>query len=171
MLTRLFYILFILIFDLNVNANPTPLGFELNKAVISDVEKVYHITKKEQNHWEGYNYYVNVRDVKLEGLTKLLIICNDDNIIQAVILTIDKSKFTEFYQLLSEKYKLTYSQNPKLGDKEIKFADSDCTIILDAPHLSFSMYLIYITDEFLTKFKGKQKEEENLKKTRDKELL
>ncbi|HJD64490.1 MAG TPA: hypothetical protein LFW13_05840 [Rickettsia endosymbiont of Sericostoma sp.] len=58
-----------------------------------------------------------------------------------------------------------------MGDKEIKFADSDCTIILDAPHLSFSMDLIYITDEFLTKFKGKQKEEENLKKTRDKELL
>ncbi|HJD64206.1 MAG TPA: hypothetical protein LFW13_04310 [Rickettsia endosymbiont of Sericostoma sp.] len=42
MLTRLFYILFILILDLNVNANPTPLGFELNKTVISDVEKVYH---------------------------------------------------------------------------------------------------------------------------------
>ncbi|WP_341748603.1 MULTISPECIES: hypothetical protein [unclassified Candidatus Tisiphia] len=171
MITRILYILFILIFNLNVNANPSPLGLELNKATISDVEKLYHITKKENNHWEGYNYYLNVGDVKLEGLTKLLIICNDDNIIQAVILTIDKSKFTEFYQLLSEKYKLTYNQNPRLGDKEIRFADSDCTIILEAPHLSFSMVLIYITDEFLTKFKGKQKEEENLKKTKDKELL
>ncbi|WP_341756721.1 MULTISPECIES: hypothetical protein [unclassified Candidatus Tisiphia] len=171
MITRLFYILFILIFNLNVNANPTPLGFELNKATISDVEKVYHITKKEKNHWEGYNYYVNVRDVKLEGLMELLIICNDGNIIQAVILTINKDNFTEFYQLLSEKYKLVYNQNPRIGNKEIRFADSDCTIMLDAPHLSFSMSIIYITDEFLTKFKGKQKEEEMLKKIRDKELL
>ncbi len=106
MITRLLYILFTLIFNLNVNANPAPLSFELNKTTISDVEKVHHIIKKENNHWDGYNYYVNVIDVKLEGLTKLLIICNDDNIIQAVILTIDKNKFTEFYQLLSEKYKL-----------------------------------------------------------------
>ncbi|MCC8371720.1 MAG: hypothetical protein LN568_03060 [Rickettsia endosymbiont of Pseudomimeciton antennatum] len=171
MITRLFYILFILIFNLNVNANPTPLGFELNKAAISDIEQVYHIIKKEKNYWEGYNYYVNIKDVKLEGLTRLLIICNDDNITQAVILTINKDKFTEFYQLLSEKYKLVYNHNPRLGDKEIRFTDSDCTIILDVPHLSFSMDIIYITDEFLTKFKGKQKEEENLKKARDKELL
>ncbi len=33
------------------------------------------------------------------------------------------------------------------------------------------MSLIYITDEFLTKFKGKQKEEEKVKKAKGKELL
>jgi hypothetical protein len=171
MITRLFYILFISIFNLNTSANPAPLGFELNKASIADVEQVYQITKKERNHWDGYNYYVNVRDVKLEGLTELLVICNDDNIIQAIILTINNDKFTEFYELLSEKYKLTHSQNPNLGNKEIRFADGSCTIILDAPLLSFSMSLIYITDEFLTKFKGKQKEEEKVKKAKGKELL
>ncbi|WP_342271708.1 hypothetical protein [Candidatus Tisiphia endosymbiont of Parasteatoda lunata] len=97
------------------------MGFELNKASIADVERVYQITKKERNHWDGYNYYVNVREVKLEGLTELLVICNDDNIIQAIILTINNDKFTEFYELLAEKYKLTHSQNPNLRQFGIRY--------------------------------------------------
>lgn len=98
MITKLFYILCISIFSLNASANPAPLGFELNKASIADVERVYQITKKERNHWDGYNYYVNVREVKLEGLTELLVICNDDNIIQAIILTINLQSFMSYLQ-------------------------------------------------------------------------
>ncbi len=171
MKNKLFFVSLIIIFNFNICANPRPLGFELNKTNISQIKEVYQITKKEKNHWQGYNYYLNIVDIKLEGLNELLIICDDNNLVQAIIFTINNEKFAEFYQLLSEKYKLILNQNPYMGNKKIGFADSDCTIILDSPHLSANMSIIYITDEFLIKFKNNQLKEYNLKNQISRELL
>ncbi len=163
--------LLLIITNLNVWANPSPLGLELNKATILDVEKIYKITKKEKNYWAGYNYYIDIKDIKLEGIRELLVISNDNYIIQAIILTLSNNKFGEFYELLVEKYKPINKYLPNLSNKEIQFIDNDCTIILDAPSNSFNMSLIYITNDFLTRFKDKQKEERLLIKIKEKELL
>jgi hypothetical protein len=171
MINKLICIILIILPSLNSYANPAPLGFELNKTTISEVEKLYPIIKKETNYWQGYNYYLNVKDVKLDGLNELLIICDEADIIQSVILTIDNNKFTEFYELLSDKYKLVQAQITSLTSKETRFIDSDCTIILDVPSFDFNMSLIYITNEFLIKFETKQQEETIVKKAKNRELL
>lgn len=166
---RIFWLL--LLFTCNIYANPAPLGLPLNKATLSDVEKQYKIIKKEKNYWEGYNYYIDITNVGLAGVKELLVICNDNNIIQAVIFTANNNKFEEFYELLTEKYQPINEEPTRLTNKEVLFAVNDCTIILDAPHINFDMSLIYITNEFLTRFKDKQKIEKLLTKAKDKELL
>lgn len=95
---------FITIFvSLNSYSNPTPLGLELNKATTSDLIKKYKITEKELNYWQGHNYFIEPNE---KYISKALVICNDFNIIEAVILTIDKNKFEEFYEILKDKYSL-----------------------------------------------------------------
>ena len=159
MTLRFILLLFFTTVSLNSSANPAPLGFELNRSTISDVEKKYSITVKEKNYWEGNNYYINIKSVKLAGLRELLVICNDSDIIQAVIITIDKDKFTEFFNLLSEKYQLIEKETPSLGYRKAKFASDQSIIIMDSPYFSFYMSLIYITNDFYTKFQNKQREE------------
>ncbi|WP_375326633.1 hypothetical protein [Candidatus Tisiphia endosymbiont of Nemotelus uliginosus] len=121
----------------------------------------------------GYydNYYINNKGVALEGVKELLVICNDDNIIQAIILTFNNKKFEEVYELLAEKYQPISNHFLNVTNKEAKFASNDCTIILDAPHVNFDVSLIYITNEFLTRFQAKQKVEKLVTKIKDKELL
>lgn len=171
MINKLLYIILIIFANLNSYANPAPLGFELNKTTISEVAKLYPIIRKETNYWQGYNYYFNVRDVKLDGLNELLIICDEADIIQSVILTINNNKFAEFHELLSGKYKLIHDQLTNSAGKETRFIDDDCTIILDVPNSDHNMSLIYITNKFLIKFETKQQEEDKLKKAKNRELL
>ena len=149
-------------FHIAVNANPAPLGFELDKASILDVKKKHEIIKCESNHWKGYNYHIDISNIKLDGLTNLLIICNDANVIQAVIFTINRNKFTEFCNTLSKKYTLVKTQNPYLYKKEIKYTNGHCSIILEVSTMSHRMSLTYITNNFFQRFKTKQQEEQKL---------
>lgn len=91
--------------------------------------------------------------------------------IQAVILSINKHKFQEFYDMLANKYTVKEKNVPFVGDKAVTLTDDQCTIILDAPHLDFNMELAYITNEFFKKFTGKLNEEKRQKKDKVKELL
>ncbi|AFC73017.1 hypothetical protein [Rickettsia montanensis] len=89
--------LFIIFFYLNIHSNPMPLGLELNKTTNIDLTKKYKIINKEPNYWQGYNYYI---EPNTKTISKALVICNDFNVIEAVILTIDQNKFEEFYNIL-----------------------------------------------------------------------
>jgi len=152
-------------------ANPSPIGLELDKSNLSDLTKKYTIIKKQPNHWDGYNYNIDVKDIQLENISSALIICNDQEVIQAVILSIKKHKFQEFYDMLANKYTVKEKNIPFVGNKLAIFTDDQCTIILDAPHLDFDMELAYITNEFFKKFNDKSDKERKQKKDKVKELL
>lgn len=171
MTLRFILLLFTITISLNSSANPAPFGFELNRSTISDVEKKYSITVKEKNYWEGNNYYINIKSVKLAGLRELLVICNDSDVIQAVIITIDKDKFTEFFGLLSEKYQLLEKSTPSLGYRKAKFTADQSIIIMDSPYFSFYMSIIYITNDFYAQFQNKQREEKESKMKKGKPML
>ncbi len=155
----------------SANANPAPLGFELNRSTMSDIEKQYNVTIKEENYWEGNNYHLDIRNAKLDGLTGLLVICDKSDIIQSVILTVDKDKFTEFYNLLSEKYILVEKELPTLGHRRAKFTDDQSIIIIEAPCFRFDMSIVYVTKDFYTKFQDKKRQEETEKKVKYKAIL
>lgn len=171
MIPQFFLLLTTIIISFCANANPSPLGFELNRSTISDVEKQYRITVKERNYWDGNNYYINIRDVKLDGLRELLVICNDNDVIQALILTVDKDKFPKFFDSLSEKYQIVAKETHMFGYKKAEFNADQSIIIMESPHFSFDMWIIYITKSFYEKYKKQRAEEEEIKKVKDKTML
>ncbi|AFC71251.1 hypothetical protein [Rickettsia australis] len=130
-------LLLIIFFCLNTYSNPMPLGLELNKTTNIDLTKKYKIINKEPNYWQGYNYYI---ESNVKTISKALVKYNDFNVIEAVILTIDKNKFEEFYNILKDKYSLEEE-----ADKVITFKD---VVILKSSELKPEIELVYITNSF-----------------------
>ncbi|MFV0251071.1 MAG: hypothetical protein AB8U53_07495 [Rickettsia aeschlimannii] len=93
-------------------------------------------------------------------------ICNDFNVIEAVILTIDQNKFEEFYNILKDKYSLEEE-----NDKVVTFKDGECVIILESSELNTEMELVYITNDFYKEFLNKLDKEEKLEQEQMKRLL
>ncbi|MFV9929528.1 MAG: hypothetical protein AB8U82_00965 [Rickettsia endosymbiont of Haemaphysalis japonica] len=133
--------LFIIFFCLNIYSNPMPLGLELNKTTNIDLTIKYKIINKEPNYLQGYNYYI---EPNIKTISKALMICNDFNVIEAVILTIDQNKFEEFYNILKDKYSLEEE-----NDKVVTFKDGECVIILKSSELNTEMELSIYNKRFL----------------------
>ncbi|WP_236609786.1 hypothetical protein [Rickettsia gravesii] len=91
-------------------------------------------------------------------------ICNDFNVIEAVILTIDQNKFEEFYNILKDKYSLEEE-----NDKVVTFKDGECVIIFESSKLNTEMELVYIG--FYKEFLNKLYKEEKLEQEQMKRLL
>lgn len=155
--------LFIIFLCLNAYSNHIPLGLELNKTTNIDLAKKYKIINKEPNYWQGYNYYIEPNE---KTISKALVICNDFNIIEAVILTIDKNKFEEFYSILKDKYSLEEE-----NDYAATFKTGDCLVILESSELNPEMELVYITNGFYKEFLNKLDKEEKLEQEQMKRLL
>jgi hypothetical protein len=169
-----FYGLFctlILFFYISSYAAPIPLGLELNKTTASDLIKKYKIIRKEQNYWQGYNYFLDIKNFNSQNILQALVICNNSNIVEAVVLTIDKSKFKEFYNILVDKYTLIKEEIKSPYDKKVVFADDNCLIILEYFELNNEVELIYITDNFYKEFLNKLDQEEKAQKEQIKNLL
>ncbi|WP_341790279.1 hypothetical protein [Rickettsia endosymbiont of Polydrusus tereticollis] len=171
MFLKFVFFLFVTFFYINSYAMPVPISLELNKATVDDIIKKYKITKKEPNYWQGYNYFIDIKDVNLEKISRALVICNDFNIVEAVILTIDKNKFEEFYTALTSKYMLVKQDIKPEGNKSATFINDGCSIILEAPEFSVDMELTYVTDNFYKKFLEKLEQEEKLQQEQIKNLL
>ena len=163
---------FLIIFlSLNSYSNPTPLGLELNKTTALDLAQKYKIARKELNYWQGYNYFIEPDDIKAKNISKALAICNDFNIIEAVILTIDKDKFAEFYKILNDKYDLVNNILEQESVKTATFSDNDCLVILESSEYNPEMELVYITNSFYKSFLNKLEKEEELELKQIKDLL
>lgn len=171
MFSKFSLILVILFFSIVSHANPKPLGLELNKSTLEEVKEKYKITGKEVNKWNGTNYYIDTKTIDFKNVSEALIICNDNDIVQAVILVMSKNNFNELLGMLSEKYKLKEKEIPFVGNKKAVFIDGDCIISLDSPHLNFDMELSYITNEFHKKYLDKLQKEKQLEKEKKKDLL
>ncbi|MFP3012050.1 MAG: hypothetical protein ACEY3D_03545 [Rickettsia sp.] len=135
------------------------------------MKEKYKVISKEANKWNGTNYYIDPKSIDFKNVSDALIICNDNNIVQAVILVMSKNNFNELFGMLSEKYTLKEKNIPFVGNKKAIFVDDDCTITLDSPHLNFDMKLMYITNEFYNKYLDKLQQKEQLEKEKKKNLL
>jgi len=168
---KYFFYFFVIFYCLNSYSNPTPLGLELNKTTAFDLIQKYKIIRKELNYWQGYNYFIEPNDIKAKDISKVLVICNDLNIIEAVILTIDKDKFEEFYKILNDKYNVVNNTQEQENGKTVTFSDGDCVVILESSEYNLEMELVYITNSFYKNFLNKLEKEEKLEQEQIKDLL
>lgn len=137
-----------------------PFGLELDKATVKDLESKYDILRKTKAKNNVTSIEISPRLLSLKGLQGASFFFDDRDVLQAVVLTMDKSSFDETYGILSGKYKLTEKNIPFVGDKSASFSQEDCSIFLEAPHLNFSLLVTYVTNTFFKKFQDKQRDQE-----------
>ena len=153
-------------------ANPAPFGFELGKATYNEVVAKYTPKQRGTNEYsQGKSIAIPKGDFELDGLQGDVVFTFDanDNLV-AVVKTLHKNKFDDIFSSL-QKYNLVSKDIPFVGNKSAKFKDGTCEIILDAPHLSFQMELIYVMGDFYKKVQNSANQKEQNRKSKQDSML
>ena len=145
-------ILFIIIFCSTASYAEVaaPLGIEPGKSTLKEVEAKHKIISKSCNNniKAECEYRISPSKLPLIEAKTISFYCNSEEIVRAVVITANKSDFKGLFESLSKKYILKEKIMPFVGDKSAVFqADNNVFVILDAPHMSFEIELIYITQE------------------------
>lgn len=121
----------------------------LNKTKKNEISQKYRITgfQKNQNFPEGVEYELDIKAFTFPGLRKAFILCDSKEVVQRVLFIIDKKYFDDYYCQLKKKYEFNekLSSLPYVGDQSAHFVAGDFLILLNAPHLSFTMTLEYVS--------------------------
>ena len=153
-------------------ADPKPLGFELGKATIEDVQNTYKTTEAGISAYtEGKMLNVDAYEVGLQDLQKVLFIFNPDGTLSVVDMTFRKTKFDELYGQLNKKYKLVKKQIPFVGNKYAEYKNGKSTVKLDAPHMSFELDVIYGQNSFFINMKEVNNRQEQQRKDQQASML
>lgn len=153
-------------------ADPKPLGFELGKATIEDVQNTYKTTEAGISAYtEGKMLNVDAYEVGLQDLQKVLFIFNSDGTLSVVDMTFRKTKFDELYGQLNKKYKLVKKQIPFVGNKYAEYKNGKSTVKLDAPHMSFELDVIYGQNSFFKNMKEVNNRQEQQRKDKQASML
>ncbi len=159
----------LLLCPLLLSANPKPFELEINKSTINDLNNKYSSEYIGMNQYsEGKMFKININELKFDGLEEAIAIYSKDEVLKAILLKLPKTKFDYIFKSLESKYKIINKEIPFVGDKSAKFIDDTTNIAVSAPHMSFSMSLEYINQDFYKSFKKilNQNEEEKKKKER-----
>ncbi|MEM8087682.1 hypothetical protein Q4R44_09125 [Morganella morganii] len=146
-------------------ADVSVIGITINKDTKEDVVSKYEVISE-----NGNVLTLNEKNIPLDDVSSA-VVALENNKVKAVLLAIQKRKFDYFYNLLKGKYKLTKKEIPYVGNKYASFIKDDVIILLDAPHLSFEMDLLYIDREYDKSLKKRQKEKKENEKKQDSEQL
>jgi hypothetical protein len=111
-------------------------------------------------------FKIPTSQVSIDGVSEVLLIFDRKGILQVVLMEFPKDKWGEIYNALRRKYKLVDSKIPFVGNKYAEFVDGNTVIMLDAPHLSFTMSLIYARNEFLETMRRVKEQEKKEKQKR-----
>ena len=153
-------------------ASPAPFGLELGKNTVSEAKNKYHLIDAGINKYSGGDMYqLDVKELNVDGIESALLIYDKSQTLSAVITSFPKEKLNDLLPTLRKKYKPIKENIPFVGDASAKFKDDDCTILVDAPHLSFSMNLIYSKDDFLNTYDKTVIQEKNAKKSQQESQL
>lgn len=169
---------FILLFPFASNANTNtvaPLGMELGVATISQVQKTLGIKTKLNE--AGINKYSNGKTLQgngkgleIDGLSEILFVFDKEDKLAGVLMVLPKGSrnenFHKMMKVLSSKYQLVEQKTPFVGDSYAQYRHGNSIVELEAPHMSFTMTLQYLTDSLASTFKTQSitEETENRKK-------
>jgi hypothetical protein len=145
-----------------LSANAAPLGLELGVATLADVQKNVGSRSRLGDH--GINKYTggpmlrgDGEGLGIEGLSEVVFVFDRNQKLSAVLMTLPKGgfgdeNFTRTLGMLAGKYKLQSKQVPFVGDKYAKLRQGDSIVEIDAPHMSFTMSVRYLTNQMQADF-------------------
>jgi len=134
-------------------ANPAPFELEIEKTTIQELKQKYNVQKEGINKYSQGEMY-SILDIGFDGIQNVTAIFDKNKKIVALLTTFPKSKFNYLMGLLQNPYQLVNKQIPFVGNKYAKFIDDNTEIVLDAPHLSFSMNMDYMSFAFRDKYQN-----------------
>jgi len=135
---------------LSVLADVSSLGFTIGKSDYAQVKNQSPMLIE-----AGINKYSNGPMLKgldpawnIKGLNKTTFIFDKKQTLTAIMMSMNKHQFDRVFGFLSSKYKLVNKQIPFVGNKSAIFRKENVTIEINAPHMSFTMDVVYATDSF-----------------------
>lgn len=155
--------LFVLVPVVPVAAATSPLGFTLGKTTQSDVERSLPRDKIKAVNRSGATggpwIEIDPAAFDFDGLEKVILVFDTDPRLVLVQLTIAKQRFRDVLADLRSKYSAQYQNIDNfMQNGGATFRSGDDWIIFDAPHLSFSLELTYVTDSFWRELRRHGKE-------------
>lgn len=130
--------------------NAAPLGLEVGAATYGQVQS--SLGSKVKLEPAGTNKFTEGRMVKangdgleIDGLQSVSFIFSKSDVLEGVILTMNKDP-KGIYKTLSQKYKTETNRIDEFMNKGYaKLSKGNSFIEIDAPHMSFSMEVRYVT--------------------------
>lgn len=145
--------------------NVAPLGLEVGVVDLATVKNKLagqtRLTDAGINKWTGGPMLDGKADsLDIEGLQSIRFIFGKDNKLEGVIMTLDKGRLKEVAAALRKKYTPVRENFPFVGDASATYRKGDSVVILEAPHLSFSMEVLYLTKRLHASFNERSSAEE-----------
>lgn len=172
MLQRVFMILllaFLVRGEVFAGNNPAPFGLELGVATYAQVKS--DLGSQTRLNDMGVNAYSGGKMLKgdgegldFEGLSAITLIFDQGDRLAGVLMTLPKGEmgngnFKKVLAMLKGKYKLVSERVPYVGNSYAKLKQGNSIVELDAPHLSFTMQLRYLTQDLLAAFNAQSNQE------------
>ena len=163
---RLLFTLCALVLSLSAWAgNVAPLGLEVGVADLKTVKARLggqtRLKDAGMNKWTGGPMLKSDGEgLDIEGLQEITFIFGQDDKLDGVIMQLGKHHLQEVAAALRKKYKVVRENFPFVGDASATYRQGDSVVKLNAPHLSFSMEVLYLSNRLNAAFnKGSAAEE------------
>lgn len=134
-------------------ANPAPFKLELGKMTLQEFKESRQAHFEGINQWsEGPMYTLLPADINCVSVIDVMGIFDKSELLVAVLVELEKSKFHSIFYKLQKEYVLLGHEIPPTGNKSASFTDGDVQINLRAPRSNKSMYMEYVTKNFVDAF-------------------
>lgn len=151
-------------------AEVSAFGYTLGATTYTDV--------KGQGTTSGINRYSNgpmlevpASRFNLQGLESVLLIFGEQRKLAAIVLDMRKSRFDAVRRHMVEKYAVRESRIPHVGNRYVRLGAPGATMEIIAPHMSFSMSVLYQRDDFYFAYKKQKEQDRQNKQQREGELF
>lgn len=146
-------------------SNAAPLGLELGYANIDGVKETIGSTATLQDN--GTNQFSGgpmlISDgagLGVEGLSSVLLVFDKSDVLVGMVMTLPKAP-ADMLKKLSTKYSVVDNRIDSFMDKGYaRLAKGDSLVEIDAPHLSFTMEVRYLTKQLMADFQMQRSEAE-----------
>lgn len=147
-----------------------PFGFEIGTDTLMSartqaIEKGYaHKIEGENKYTGGLMLDVDVSAAQVNGVKKLILIFDQQEVLQGVTFTTRKNHFHDFDGFMSQKYIPVTRQAPAVGNKYVEYRAPNAIIKVNAPHLSFDMTITYASQDLQDTFERMSSNENTAKR-------
>ncbi|WP_197470092.1 MULTISPECIES: hypothetical protein [unclassified Oleiphilus] len=155
-----------------VLADPVIFGMELGKTTEEQIKTLYNVQHTGTNKYSnGSMYSVPPSSIDFDGLQEVTTIFDRKGVLVAVLTDFPKSKFNYLKSAIGGKYQKVSEKIPFVGNKSATYRDGETEITLDAPHMSFTMSMNYIRDDFMRTFNSQSEAERRRKQSNESSQL
>lgn len=172
----LFALLGIAFSNLALAANAAPFGQELGVATYAQVKQ--QVGSKSPLSDAGTNKFSGGRMLQgegdglgIDGLSEVTFIFDRADKLSGVLMALPKDSFKPTLKALSAKYTLVHSEVPFVGNASAKLKQGNSVIELNAPHLSFTMQVLYLTNSLNQAFQQQSSSERAAKEKRQADMF